>query len=319
MVDEGTSSLNPRQRQTLEMLGAGKASEERPQTPDALAASLRDRLETALAPIAERFTPNRPLSITKHLLSGVHSCQVRFLAAEQQPFTPSVATARGSVTHRALELGINWHTTPLPHDLVDAALDSIERSGNWVAEFLFGCSPADRAQLRGESADLVAKFLEVWPPLTAAMRPATESRIRTELCDRRIQFRGQVDLTLGQAIGTHNRARKIIVDYKTGGYSIDHAADLRFYALIETLRIGVPPRLLVTTYLSTGTSECEPVTPAMLDATVQRVIDGVLSYDAIRTGAAEPALRPSPACRWCPVLDDCSTGQAFLEERDDDF
>lgn len=317
MAPEAVETLNPTQRRTLEILGAGSPTEDRPATPDDLADQLRERLEDGLAPVAARLTTGRPLTITKHLLSGVHGCQARFLDDERRPFAPSVATVRGTVTHKALELGVNWPTLPYPGDLVDHAMASLERTGSWAAEFLADATVSERAELRGNAVELVAKFLECWPPLTVAMRPSTESRILTELCDRKILLKGQVDLTLGQPVASGNRARKIIVDHKTGGFSPDHAPDLRFYALVETLRTGVPPRLLVTSYLDAGTSQVETVTIGILEATVQRVIDGAAAYDALRTGTAEPVRRPSSACRWCALRDECPTGQSFLEEHDE--
>ena len=68
---------------------------------------------------------------------------------------------------------------------------------------------------------------------------------------------GKVDLTVGRADGL--RAGKVLVDLKTGGFSPSHREDLRFYALVETLRLGVPPRLLATYYLDGGRLQQEAV------------------------------------------------------------
>jgi hypothetical protein len=148
------------------------------------------------------------------------------------------------------------------------------------------------------------------------MRPATETSLSTEICGGRIVLKGQADLTLGQPVGSGTRARKIIVDYKTGGRSPEHRTDLRFYALVETLRLGVPPRLLVTSYLASGTLEVEEVTVGLLQATVARVVDGIGAFLALRNGEIEPARRPSPTCRWCPIAEDCAPGQEYLADAD---
>lgn len=310
------STLNPTQQATLDALGAGTDIDTRPEAPADLGARLRSDLESGLADAAATIAGDHSVTITKHLLNGVHGCQARFLDEQSRPFEPTVAIVRGTVAHKALELAVHWQGTPLPLDLIDAAISSVEATDHWATDWVLRASDAERAELRGQAGDIIAKFLECWPPITAAMRPTTEARMFADLCGGRITLKGQVDLTLGQPVGSGTRARKIIVDYKTGGFSPEHRSDLRFYALVETLRLGVPPRLLVSSYLAAGTIETEAVTEAMLDATVARVVDGVETYLALRAREIEPKRRPSVACRWCPIAEDCEPGQAFLADSD---
>jgi hypothetical protein len=307
--------LNPTQQATLAALGAGDA-DARAEFPVDLAAHLRRDLEEGLADAAAALIDDRPIIIAKRLLNGVHGCQAQFLDERARPFVPSAPVVRGSIAHKALELAVHWPGTPLPLDLVDAAIERVSASEHWAADFLLAADPADQAELRSTTAELVTKFVECWPPLTAAMRPATETSLSTEICKGRIVLKGQADLTLGQPVGSGTRARKIIVDYKTGGRSPEHRTDLRFYALVETLRLGVPPRLLVTSYLTSGTIEAEAVTIGLLDATVARVVDGIGAFLALRAGEIEPRRRPSNACRWCAIVDDCAEGQAYLDDLD---
>lgn len=305
--------LNPTQRRTLATLGAGDA-DARPEFAPDLGDRLRARLEADLGPVAETIGSGTPLGVTKHLLNGVHGCQARYLHDEARPFEPSIPIVRGTIVHKALELGIHWQGVPTPLELVDTAIERTATTDHWATEFVAELDPAGRAELRAGCAAQVAAFLETWPPLVAAMRPATEARLWAELCQGRIVLRGQADLTLGQAVASGTRARKIIVDHKTGGRSPEHRHDLRFYALVDTLRTGVPPRLLVTAYLSGGVLETEPVTTGILEATVARVVDGVREKVALASGAHEPVRRPSVACRWCDLLDGCEVGRAHLEE-----
>lgn len=305
--------LNPTQRRTLAMLGAGD-TEARTEFDADLGERLRELAETGLAGIADAVGGPRPLTVTKHLLNGVHGCQARFIDGQTRPFEPSIPIVRGTITHKALELGIHWPGTPTPLDLVDAAIERIGHGDHWATDFVAGLEPADQAELRATSAGLVGGFLETWPPLVPAMRPATEARLWAELCAGRIVLRGQADLTLGQPVGSGSRARKIIVDYKSGGRSPEHRTDLRFYALVDTIRTGVPPRLLVTAYLASGICETETVTADILRATVARVVDGVREKHALDRGDHEPHRRPSFACSWCPLLQTCGPGQTHLAE-----
>lgn len=306
-------TLNPAQRATLAALGAGDPSARDDFGPD-LAPELRRRLEAGLADVADSIDPANPLIVTKHLLAGIHGCQARFLDERARPFEPSVPVVRGTIVHKALELAVHWPGTPLPLELVDEAIARTTHADHWAADFLATLAPADHAELRGSAGDTVGKFLETWPPLTPAMRPATEARLWTELCDRRIVLKGQADLTLGQNVASGTETRKIIIDHKTGSRSPDHRADLRFYALVETLRIGVPPRLCVTAYLVPAELETETITPDVLFATAARVIDGVRRYRAITHDGDEPTRTPSSACRWCPLLDTCDVGLTHLDQ-----
>ena len=139
-----------------------------------------------------------------------------------------------------------------------------------------GCGPvtdAERAELRGEVNDLLVKFLDCWPPLRPQWRPAPESRLNYDLFGGTIVLAGKVDLALGRAEGT--RAGKVLIDLKTGRSSPLHREDLRFYALIETLRLGVPPRRIATHYLDSGHLQIEDVNLDVLEAAVARTVDGI--------------------------------------------
>ena len=104
-------------------------------------------------------------------------------------------------------------------------------------------------------------------------RPVAESRVRAELCNEQLILAGKVDLTLGVAEG--KTAGKVIIDFKTGGFNATHHEDLRYYALVETLRIGIPPRLVASYYLDQAHFVPEKVTEDLLDSTVRRVTQGV--------------------------------------------
>jgi RecB family exonuclease len=96
-----------------------------------------------------------------------------------------------------------------------------------------------------------------------------------------------------------------------------HREDLRFYALIETLRIGVPPRLLASYYLDTASFVPEEVTEDTLMASVARLSDGVGRLVELLHGGRTPTRIPGPPCRWCPVYDTCEEGQAHRSAFDD--
>ena len=105
---------------------------------------------------------------------------------------PSAATARGTVTHKAIELTLNLPGDTPPLDLVDEAIARLQDSDAWLAEWLRTCDGAERAELRGEVNDLLVKFLDCWPPLRPQWRPAPASRLNYDLFGGTIVLAGKV-------------------------------------------------------------------------------------------------------------------------------
>jgi len=304
-------TLNPAQEELLHALRA--APDERPTFDPGLRDELRDELTDRLTPLVPMLDTLGivQLWVSKHRLSSVSGCEVRFLAEEEAGFDGwTVARARGSVAHRAIELSMHMRGAPVPEELVDEAIARMAAGDTSLADWLQTIDEGDRADLRCEAVDRVASFLELWPPLKPQWRPRSESRVGADLVDERIHLAGKVDLSVGFAEGM--RAGKVLIDLKTGGFSPTHLDDLRFYALIETIKLGVPPRRVGTHYLDTGKLVPEDVTEATLAAAARRLADGVRRWLELRGPEAIPTLKPGPACRWCPVVSTCDPGRAHL-------
>jgi hypothetical protein len=303
-----TRTRNPAQEELLNALRA--APDERPLFDPGLRVALVADLEEQLAALVPMLDTLGivQLWVTKHRLSSVSGCEVHFLAEEDAGFDGwTVPTARGSVAHRAIELSMHVRGDPVPEELVDEAITRMTDADTSLGDWLQTVSEADRADLRCEAVDRVSSFLELWPPLKPQWRPRCESKVGADLLDDRIHLAGKVDLSVGVAEGM--RAGKVLIDLKTGGFSPTHLDDLRFYALVETIRLGVPPRRVATHYLDTGKLVPEDVSEATLAAAARRVVDGVRRWLELRGPEARPVVKPGPACRWCPVLSTCEAGR----------
>lgn len=315
MPSASLPDLTPAQRRTLDVLGS--AAGERPTFEPDVADHLRAQLEIGLAEVVADLAPDEDLVVSKHLLSQVHGCEVKLLADEEagDPFEVTLPVARGTVAHKAIELGIHWRGEPTPLELVDEAMASLATTDHWLTDFVQTCSEADRAALRGEAGDLVHKFFECFPPLDPRWRPVTESRQTVPLVEGRVVLKGRVDLTLGTARGM--QAGKVVIDLKTGSPTPLHRDDLRFYALLDALRLGVPPRLVASYYLDLAEARTEAVTFGLLEAAAARTVDGIRRLAALRTGTVVPVHRPSPACSWCAHLEGCDVGREWLGRGDE--
>ncbi len=302
---------NPAQAEVLAALGA--RPHERPEFDPRLRAELREGLERRLAPVADRLPAGETLWVSKHLLSSVHGCEGLFLAQEEEEFAWTPQTARGTVSHKAIELSVSWRGDPSAGELVDEAIARLIASNDRIGDYLGALGEGERAELHGEASERVNMFLECFPRLEPRWRPVAESRLRADLNDDKVVLSGKVDLTVGRAEGV--RAGKVLIDLKTGGFAPSHRDDLRFYALIETLRLGVPPRLLASYYLDGGRLQQEVVSEDTLAVAFERVVAGAEAAVSLRHEGRDAVLRPGAPCRWCPRREECEVGRRHLEER----
>jgi len=135
-------SLNPIQQSVLDALA--KRPDFVPSTPE-LADEIEAHLVDALEPLANHYTPDKALFITKHKLGGVHACEAHHVAS-RDTFAWSIPSVRGTVAHKAIELLINLRTPRSPGELVDDALDRIVESERGTAsDFVASLSPAEQA------------------------------------------------------------------------------------------------------------------------------------------------------------------------------
>jgi len=305
--------LNPAQhRVEHELLDRGHTTE-RPTFDPAVAAGLRARLEEALAPAAAALA--EPLWVGKTALAQVHSCEANYLA-ERRWDGLTLAMAVGEVTHRAIRLAVATEGDPTPLALVDHALTeaTADEAGN-LGGFLAALAPARRNELRADAGNGVATFLECWPPLHASWWPRPELRVRADLCGGQIVLSGKIDLSLGRAIGP--QARCLFVDLKTGGHYPAHLDDLRFYALIQALRIGVPPFRVASYYLDSASFAAEDVTEDTLEIALRRTVDGARKMAQLQSQQREPAVTPCPRCRFCRIRAECPGAREWDQRNDE--
>ncbi|HEX2043078.1 MAG TPA: PD-(D/E)XK nuclease family protein [Acidimicrobiales bacterium] len=315
-VDEPAAGLTPAQRRVVvELMAQGR---QRPRFAADVAEGLRRQLEDSLGPLLGADLPSaEALWLTKSALGQVHACEAHHLAERGESFQWNARTARGTVAHRALELSVSTRGRLPPLDLVDRAIASLgaDHPRGTLRPWLSGASDLDVADLRSGANEVVTKFLECWPPLKPAWSPRTETAIGAPLCGDQVMLWGKVDLVLGQARG--DEARALVVDLKTGRPYPSHLDDLRFYALVQALRVGVPPFRVASYYLDTASFHVEDVTVDTLALAVRRTVDGVRKLVELRAGRA-PAITPGPACSWCRLAQSCDGARRWREADVDD-
>jgi len=232
---------------------------------------------------------SRPLLVTKTRLSRL-VCDG--LQREPAPYVHAWANVRGTLVHGAIESDIDGSRARPVEEVVEATWHRLatDRPGDpsSVGAWLNARDGEERKTMLAEAATLLSGFREVWPDLAAApIRLRTEHRMVVILGGRSVQLQGVPDLLIDSVV-EDGRARSLLIDLKTGMPRGQRDRDeLRFYALLATLRGGVPPFRWATLYVTEGRIEHEDLSEAVLATAADRVADAVLQ--AARLLEAEPA------------------------------
>lgn len=270
------------------------------------------RARSGFGELSERLGGER-VSFSKYQIAQVLGCERRYVTP-QPPFAWSPHLARGTVTHKAIELLVHWPEATTPATAVDSAIGQLVDRGTSLGDWLSAIDPASLAELRGMVVERVTRFAQDFPPVDWRAEPITEATGRWAATPV-LELAGRADLILGRPDGA--TSTRLIVDLKTGRRSPVHREDLRFYALVETLQRAVPPRAVATFYLDEADIEVEHVTEAVLEAALARTFAAVERHLELMVARRPPATAPGFACRWCHVREDCRPGREFLAALDD--
>jgi RecB family exonuclease len=272
--------------------------------PEGFDSQLRDRIEAAagMAGLAGDLT------LSKSKLNTLDHCEGAFaaeLAGESEPFVHRPATMVGNLVHKAVELDVGGRDDVSPHALAERASarlgDDAAFGGAWR-----GLSSDEQDEVLAETVRQVELFMATFPPLRPMrdrLRPVAEMSVRTELNGGGLLLAGRVDLALSPPAG------RVLLDLKTQDAWPEHAEDMRFYALLATLRFGVAPARVATVYLASGSWQPEDVDEQCLDRASERVVAGIAAAARARSGET-PALTPGSHCGWCPRRATCPVSEA---------
>ena len=271
-------------------------------------ASLHAELEERLAPVAARIpTAPRCGSASPPCTSSTRARA----AGRPRPAPGSSGTSlrRGAPsrtrpsscrpTGGARASRAAWSTRPSPGSPTSAVRSppSSGRSPRWSW-------PSCARRPSGSSPS----FEECFPPLKSRWRPVVDGASRVALAGGRIVLGGRPDLTLGRAAD----GGKVVIDLKTGRPSRHHVDDLRFYALVDACKVGLPPD---GSPRSTWTPARRPSSRSRSGCS-RRPPSGSSApsspWSQLRTGERPAAVRANPMCRWCPALASCETGSAWI-------
>jgi hypothetical protein len=300
--------LTDPQRRTLDRL---IGTEERP----VFAADLRQRLIDRIEGAARELELRDPLWLGKEALNQLARCEGRFAARlerEDPPFEHSLTTAAGVLVHKAIEVDVGARDGMDPHAIATTAAERLVEREERFAEFWREQTGSEQDDLLMEVVRKVTLFQGSFPPLRELRRemaPITELPVKAQLLGGELTLSGKIDLVLGVPDRLEpNRATRLAVDLKTGGAWPEHAEDMRFYALLMTLRFGVPPYRVASLFLDSGEWQAEDVTEETLFHAADRVVSAARAAGAL-LGGREPSLTPGSWCAWCPRAFVCPSAE----------
>jgi len=243
------------------------------------------------------WTAGEPLRLAKGTVGWLLRCPRRALAAPDDGMTDDLVA--GLVIDAAAKLAT---LVPQRAPTVEAALAYLEATGDTtVADHL-----ADRGGPDALPPDVAARVDQLagaWPAIDPGWWPRVEEPVRAVLAGGPVVLSGRLDVLLG---GPPTPRPAVVVEIKAGRWHDGARADGHLYALMVALRDGRPPAAVVTV-VADGTTQVEPVRPAVLATAADRVVHAMEVAAAIAAGEPAPA-HPGPQCGHCPLRPACPEG-----------
>ncbi|HZM41354.1 MAG TPA: PD-(D/E)XK nuclease family protein [Acidimicrobiales bacterium] len=257
--------------------------------------TLRARLDDAArrATALAGWTEDEPLRLTKSRVTWLLRCPRRAVAVPDESASDDLVA--GLIVDAAAKLAT---LVPQRPPTAEAAVEFLAATGEERV--------ADRPDAVRQAAVLVERLAAAWPAVDPAWWPRVEEPARVRLAEGAVTVSGRVDLIFG---GPPTPRTTIVVEVKAGRWYDGMRADAHLYALLVALRDRRPPAAVVTV-VADGTTQVEPVRPAVLDHAAERVEEALMVAAALAAGEV-PAVHPGPHCPHCPARPGCPAGQAW--------
>lgn len=283
---------------------------------DAAAAAVRDG----------GWTSDDPLRLSKWLLTWLLRCPRRAVSGPE--LDGAVADLGGLVIGLIIDAGaklatLTSRTDPITVDDTLAFLDATgdTRASDHLADLDLSPPAATGAtgaisateppgstgsDLRAEAGARLARLTATWPVIDPGWWPRVEEPVRVRLADGAVTLGGRLDVLLG---GPPTGRPGLVIEVKSGRWHDAVRADAQVYGLLVGLRDGVAPAAVVTVAAGDGATQREPIRPAVLQHTAERVAVALRTAGGLAAGEA-PAARPGTYCGFCPLRDECPEGRA---------
>lgn len=304
-IHNSPQGLTSAQREVFDDLLAVGSS--RPLAPPTLASELAATLETGCAAALDRWPENR-LWLSKSHVSTVLRCEGATLAnASDRNEQYSSAVAIGVVSHRAIQVS-HTHRHLTPAAAVDAAIEA-SRDDAKFSQWWDDQSAGVQSDLLCQMISRAVGFLDAFPPLPPNWVPRFEESMQAKI--GKLVLSARPDLVLGRPRADMHQTM-FLCDFKTGSLNDSHPLEAMFYALVATLRHGVPPFRSTVFSLASGEWTAPDVTADRLRETAASVVDAVNRHVDVMLERREPTYTPDRWCIWCKARPTCAAADGNI-------
>lgn len=246
-----------------------------------------------------------PTSLSPSRVESFLSCPLafRFSSIEKLPDPPTVATTKGSLVHRALELlflaPAPDRRAPLLDRCVDAAIAEYRAHDDFV---LLGLGDDEASAFFGDARRIAANYLQMEDP-TQVRDIGLELRLEAPVGD--LMLRGIID-----RLDLNDDGELVVVDYKTGrppspGWERRSMSGIHFYAFLCESVFGRRPAEIRLMYLNAG--ETISTTPSAQSTRFMTTRTSAV-WKAVATACERDDFRAKRTAlcsycayqRWCP-------------------
>jgi putative RecB family exonuclease len=246
-----------------------------------------------------------PTSLSPSRVESFLSCPLafRFASIEKLPDPPTVATTRGSLVHRALELLFLEPAPDRTSDALDRCVDVAIEEYRVHDDFVLLGLDGDAADaFFAEARRIAANYLRMEDP-TTVRDIGLELRLEAPVGD--LSLRGIID-----RLDLDDDGELVVVDYKTGrapraGWERTSMSGIHFYAFLCETVFGRRPAEIRLMYLASG--EVIRTAPTAQSTRFMTTRTNAV-WKAVATACERDDFRPKPSnlcnyCayqRWCP-------------------
>jgi hypothetical protein len=276
---------------------------------DELEEAARDASATAAAGGADLAA--NPIRLSKRRITDLLACERHLVLTADDG-------RRGGPADEALHLGVlvdalaEHHVVStrarLEPEPLDLGLDLCRargRDGAGTVEWV-GALDADTRRTFAERLDEKrTALLGGWPAFEPAWWARTQERAAVAFADGDVVLSGLADVTVG---GPPTRWPVLVVEVKSGSFSIEQRDDGLVYALLLAARDGVAPAAAVTVTATSGI-HVELATADRLATAALRIGVAIRAAGEL-AGGRTPRERPGPRCDRCPVRTTCASALA---------
>lgn len=300
LEQNSSQALTPRQVKTLNNLISIGA--ERPVASSTLARDLEELIKKGTESAIKKWT-EKSLYFTKSQYVSMLKCEgaVKAYATIQQDSSIPIQVIVGVISHRAVQLSYT-HPGREMAEYVKQSIKGARTADGKIDDWFATASQSDQSDVIMQSTSKVTNFSDDWPRLEEAWSPRFEEPLSSKIGNLTLSCRA--DLVLGRP-RADLRQTMMLVDLKSGNLKPEHEEEANFYALVSTLRHGVPPWRSLIYSLSSGEYSQPDVTEETLFNTARNVIQKVNSYIEVMVEEREPLLAPGEQCKYCPIVESC--------------